>query len=52
MEDGVTYTAGEGCDCVRFWRVDGVRYVLISSQEQAGPFASLALHSPETVRPF
>ncbi|MFG0258715.1 MAG: anti-sigma factor family protein [Phycisphaerales bacterium JB041] len=52
MEDGITYTAGEGCDCVRFWRVDGVRYVLISSQEQAGPRASLALHSPETVRPF
>lgn len=52
MEDGITYTAGEGCDCVRFWRVDGVRYVLITSQEQAGPFASVALHSPETVRPF
>ena len=52
MEDGITYTAGTGCDCVRFWRVDGVRYVLICSQEQAGPSASLALHSPETVRPF
>lgn len=52
IEDGVTYTKGEGCDCVRFWRVDGVRYVLICSDAEAAPIASVAFHSPTTVRPF
>ncbi len=52
IEDGITYTKGDGCECVRFWRVDGVRYILVGSQEDAGPFASLALHSPPMVKPF
>ncbi|MDQ7013644.1 MAG: hypothetical protein Q9O74_07065 [Planctomycetota bacterium] len=52
IEDGVTYTKGDGCECVRFWRVDGVRYILIGSHADAGPFASLALHSPQKVKPF
>lgn len=52
IEDGVTYTQGSGCDCVRFWRVEGVRYILVCSEEESASVASLALHSPETVKPF
>jgi hypothetical protein len=52
IEDGVTYTMGEGAECIRFWRVDGVRYVLVCPDEAAVPFVSLALASPAAVRSF
>ncbi|HZW09218.1 MAG TPA: hypothetical protein VFF69_04880 [Phycisphaerales bacterium] len=52
IEDGVTYTMGAGENCVRFWRVDGVRYILVCPDEQAAPIATLALAMPTPVRSF
>ncbi|MBK7403227.1 MAG: hypothetical protein IPJ41_01000 [Phycisphaerales bacterium] len=52
MADGVTYTQGQGGDCVRFWRVDGIRYVLVCPDDSASPLVVAALDSPRTVRPF
>lgn len=47
IKDGLTYTCGEGCDCVRFWRAEGVRYVLVSPNLEAAPAAGQALECPE-----
>lgn len=52
MEDGVTYTQGEGDRCVRFWRVEGVRYVLVCPSVEAAPVAVAALDSPARIQPF
>lgn len=52
MEDGVTYTLGVGCDGVRVWRLDGIRYVLVCSRAEEVPAACSALASPRATQPL
>ncbi len=52
LQEGITYTCGESCDCVRFWRAEGVRYVLVSPNVQTAPIAGQALNCPEMRTPF
>lgn len=50
LEEGLTYKAGEGCDCVRLWRVGEVRYVMVCSDDQEQPVAEKALACPSQAR--
>ena len=50
LEEGLTYKAGEGCDCVRLWRVGEVRYVMVCSDDQEQPLAEKALACPSQAR--
>ena len=52
IEEGITYTCGEGCDCVRFWRAEGVRYVLVSPNLAVAPAAGQALDCPKICTKF
>lgn len=52
LEEGVTYASGEGCDCVRFWIAEGVRYILICSEGVASEAAGKALRCPEKTKRF
>lgn len=50
IEDGVTYTCGDGGECVRIWRCDGVRYALVCPG--GGAFAGEALQCPKATKPI
>ncbi|MCC7387724.1 MAG: hypothetical protein IT431_03050 [Phycisphaerales bacterium] len=50
LEEGLTYKAGEGCDCVRLWRVGEVRYVMVCSDDQEQPLAEKAMACPSQAR--
>jgi hypothetical protein len=59
IKDGITYTCSKniedgfayscdmgGCNCIRFWRAEGVRYVLVCPDPGTASAASLALGCP------
>lgn len=52
IEDGVTYVLGDGGECVRFWRLNGMRYVLVCPDAAAAPGVREALESPAPTRTF
>ena len=50
LDEGKTYVSGEGCDCVRLWRVGEVRYVMVCSSEESAPAAGGAFGCPLTTQ--
>lgn len=52
LEEGRTYCSGAGCDRVRVWVVDGVRYTLVCSRADQGNPAQNALGAPIEITEF
>ncbi len=52
LKEGITYTTGSGSDCVRLWRVDGIRYVLVCPDENTAPLATQAFEAPSQTQSF
>lgn len=52
LKEGTTYTTGSGRNCVRLWRVDGIRYVLVCPDENTAPLATQAFHAPSQTQSF